>query len=135
DAEAPLLKLVNKKDRTATQQLGDLYVAEGHPEKARPLYNSLTSLPAMKASAVARLASLDYTAGKTAEAHAALAAVLKEQPNNVDLLNLQTRWYMNERRMDEALAAATKAVSGAPTSAPAQYTLGLVYAARHENDA
>jgi tetratricopeptide (TPR) repeat protein len=132
DAETPLLKLVNRKDTAATLQLGALYVTQGHPEKARPLYASLTSQPAMKVPAVARLASLDYVAGKTTEAHAALEGLLKEQPNNVDLLTLQTRWFLRERRLDEALAAANKAATSAPTSASAQYSLGLVHAARHE---
>jgi cellulose synthase operon protein C len=133
EAETPLLKLVNKKDSAATLQLADLYVAQGHADKARPLYTSLTSQAAMKVPAGARLAALDYVAGKTKEAHAALSDLLKDQPNNLDLLTLQTRWFMNERRLDEALTVATKAVNSAPTSAPAQYTLGLVHAARHEN--
>ena len=134
DAETPLLKLVNRKDTTATLQLGDLYVAQGHPEKARPLYASLTSKAAMKMPAVTRLASLDYAAGKATEAHAALNGLLKEQPNNVTLLTQQTRWFLNERRLDEALAAASKAVSSAPSSAPAQYALGLAHAARRETN-
>jgi tetratricopeptide (TPR) repeat protein len=133
EAETPLLKLVNKKDSAATLQLGDLYVAEGHADKARPLYASLTSQAPMKVPAGARLASLDYVAGKTTEAHAALNSLLKDQPNNVDLLTLQTRWYLSEHRLDEALAVASRAVSSAPSSAPAQYTLGLVHAARREN--
>ena len=134
DAETPLLKLVNRKDSAATLQLGDLYVADGHPDKARPLFASLTSQAAMKVPAGGRLAALDYAAGKTAEAYAASDSLLKEQPNNVDLLTLRARWYLNERRLDEALTVATKAVSSAPSSAPAQYTLGLVHVARREKD-
>jgi tetratricopeptide (TPR) repeat protein len=134
DAETPLLKLVNKKDSVATLQLADLYVAGGHPEKARPLYASLTSQAPMKMPAGARLASLDYAAGKVKDAHAALDSLLKDEPNNVDLLTLRTRWYLKEGRLDDALAVATKAVSSAPSSAPAQYALGLVYLARREKD-
>jgi tetratricopeptide (TPR) repeat protein len=134
DAETPLLRLVNKKDVRATLTLGDLYVIQGRPEKARPLYASIADQKEVRAIAGARLASLDYASGKKQEAHEALDRILKEDPNNVDLTGLKTRWYLSERRPDEALALASNAVKSAPNSAPAQYTLGLVYASRQQNE-
>jgi putative PEP-CTERM system TPR-repeat lipoprotein len=134
EAETPLLRLVNKKDLGAALTRGDLYVTQGHPEKARPLYTSIAGEKSARSLAVSRLAALDYASGKTQEAHAALDEVLKTDPNNVDLVALKTRWYLRERRADDAMALASAAAKNAPNSAVAQYNLGLVYVARDQQN-
>jgi tetratricopeptide (TPR) repeat protein len=133
DAETPLLRLANKKDVRAVLVLGDLYVARAQAEKARPFYASIVDDKSVGSLARSRLAGLDYAAGKVQEAHASLEQALKADPTNVDLLTIKTRWYLRERRVDEALAVATDTVKAAPSSAAAQYALGLAYVARQQN--
>lgn len=135
DAEAPLLRLVGKKDRNATLTLAELYSRTGRSAQARPLYETLKSDKKTWTIAVTRLAALDYRENKRDAAHAQIDAALKQDGKNVDLLALKARWLMQEQRLDEALALAKSAVAVNDKSASAQQTLGEVHAARGEVDA
>jgi tetratricopeptide (TPR) repeat protein len=134
EAEAPLRRLVDRKDANAALTLGDLYVAMRQPDKARPLYESIKERKDMRTTAIARLASLAYSERKTADAHAVLDAALKDLPNDVQLLTLKARWYVNERKLDDALTYAKKAVAADEKAIGAHYALGLAYAARGETE-
>ena len=134
DAETPLLKLANQKDRRAMQTLADMYMRTGRPEKAKSILQTLKGDGATRTFAVTRLGQIDYAAGRTKEAHSAVAAALKDDSSNAELLSLQALWYASERRMGDALTVAKKAETASPESANVQYTLGMVHAARNEND-
>lgn len=135
DAETPLIRLANQKDERAMQTLADLYIRTNRPEKAITLLDTLKeSQGAAKTFAISRLAQIDYAAGRKPAAHATLAAALKEEETNAELLALQARWLAGERKTEDALVVAKKAVVAAPENPIVQYTLGLVHAARLENE-
>ena len=134
DAETPLIRLANRKDERAMQTLSDLYIRTGRPDKAKSVLETLKETKGTRTFAATRLAQIDYAAGRTQEAHNAVAAELKGDQNNPELLSLQARWFAAERKTQDALEAAKKAATAAPESAEVQSTLGLVYAARNENE-
>jgi tetratricopeptide (TPR) repeat protein len=135
DAEAPLLRLAERKDTNGILALADLYSVTDQSDKARALYTDLAAQsPENRAFAVARVAVIDYREGHFDRAHQAIDGLLEEKPTDPNLLALKARWYTSERKLDDALAAATKAASNAPDSAAAQYSLGLVHVARSEQD-
>lgn len=134
EAEAPLKKLAAANDTNGTLTLGDLYVAQDKPDQARPLYESLKAKTDARSTAVARLAALDYAAGRTDAAHATLNEALSTLPNDVPLLTLKSRWLAREGKLDEAVANARKAVAVDANAANAQYALGVALAARGETE-
>lgn len=135
EAEAPLLRLVEQKDSRAMLVLGDLYLATGRAEEARPLYEAVRSQKATSEIGLARLAGVDFNAGRRAEAHAALDAQLKETPNSLPLLTLKAQLLSAEGRGEEALSTARKAVAVDAGSAQAQYVLGFAEAENRNNEA
>ena len=135
DAETPLLRLVNAKDSSATLTLADLYVRTNRPDRAKPLYESLKAGKSSRSTAVGRLAELDYSAGRQAEAHAALDEQLKQSPDDPLLLTLKAQWLAREGRGDEAVEVAKRAAGVAPNSSAPQFVLGLAQSVRGDRDA
>ena len=134
EAEVPLTRLAAAKDPAATLTLADLYAGSGRASQARPLYESLAASPATRPAAVVRLAGMDYTAGRTAEAHAAVDGELQASPRNLPLLSLKAQWLIKEGRHADALALATRARAAEPESAQAQLLLARAQAASRKPD-
>lgn len=134
DAEGPLLRLVSASDAGATLTLADVYVRLGRSPDARPLYESLAKEKRTRSIGVARLAVLDYAANERAKAHAAVDAVLKENPNDTQLLTLKSQWLLRERNVDEARAVAMKAAASDANSAAAHFSLGTIHVAAQNGD-
>jgi tetratricopeptide (TPR) repeat protein len=130
DAETPLLRLVNMKDRAAAMTLADVYTRAGRVDNARGLYESLKADKGYRALATTRLAQLEYGRGRRDDAHRILTEALKGDPTNPTFLQLQARWLLDEHKVDEALELAKKSLAAAPQSAAANYTIGVVYLAR-----
>ncbi|MEM6292470.1 MAG: response regulator [Myxococcota bacterium] len=73
-----------------------------------------------------------HEAGDLSGAHVLLSAVLKAQPENAQALVLQSSCFMEEQKMDEALASADAAVAASPEFADAHLALGVIRQSRKE---
>jgi len=133
EAEAPL-KAAAAHDEASEAQLAlaDYYVGRKRPNDATPILQSLLKKEDVRSAATARLAGIEYIAGRRDEAHKKLDDLLAKEPRNVQILVLKTRWLLGEGRNDDALASAKAAVAADPKSVDARYVLGNVYAARQE---
>jgi tetratricopeptide (TPR) repeat protein len=123
DAEAPLKRLAAQNDSTASSILADYYAQSGRNQEAKTIYTQLAQQPARKQFAEVRLAELAYADGQRQQADAQLAAVLKENPNNIDALLARTTWLLKDGDATQAEAAATTAVTADAKSATARYML------------
>src|SRR4029078_11318730 len=82
EAEAPLKVIVEaSQDPQPRFQLADYYIASERVKDAADSLTALSKYPRTFAEAEARLASLEYAQGKTAEAHTRLDALLVRIPN------------------------------------------------------
>ena len=70
--------------------------------------------------------------GETAEAHRLVAEVLDAQPNSVEALVLQSSIFIDEHRMDDALAAAQASVRADANFADGHLALGAIRQERKE---
>jgi tetratricopeptide (TPR) repeat protein len=70
--------------------------------------------------------------GDTAQAHRIVAAILEEQPTNPSALVLESSIYIEEKRMDEALASAEASVEADAGFADAHLALGVIRQERKE---
>jgi len=132
DAEAPLKSYAGSGGPEAKLQLADYYIDRKRPEDALPILTGLSTIKEAHAAAQARLAGIDYLQDRRADAYAKLDALLKDDPRNVQVQILKSRWLLLEKRNDDALAAAKAAVAADPKSANAQFQLGVVREARNE---
>src|SRR5262249_23738329 len=83
----------------------------------------------------ARLAAISYTQGRASEAHQILDELLKREPNNRLGLLLKGRLLLIEKKQDEALATARRALAADPEHpAEAHFLLGQIYLALGRND-
>ena len=85
EAEQPLKVLADVSKSPASRfQLADYYLSVGRTKDAASLLAPLSSDPATFADAEARLAAVDYSEGRRAEAHKRLDAVLASAFPNTD---------------------------------------------------
>ena len=133
-AEAPLRRLVEAGDQTATIVLGDIYTRSGRTDMGRALYERLGPASPRHAGATARLAALDYAAGRKDAARERIAAALQRLPNDPTLLVAQARWLLAERQGARAITVAKTAVDGDERSADARFVLGMAHAANGEDE-
>jgi tetratricopeptide (TPR) repeat protein len=108
--------------------LADYYLGLGRADQARAALEPLAANASHAESRVARLrlAALDHAQGRRAEAHAALDALLKEQPRDVEVRVAKARMLLVEGNDPEgAFQHAQAAVDANRDAASAQYTLGL----------
>jgi tetratricopeptide (TPR) repeat protein len=132
-AEGPLKVAAAHTDvHEAQLALADYYVGRNRPADAAVILKRLSSEPDAHMAAEARLAGIEYVQGNRDAAYSKLDSLLKQQPNNVQILLLKARWLVGESRKDEALATAKAAVAADPKSPAAHYLLGNVYAERQE---
>jgi putative PEP-CTERM system TPR-repeat lipoprotein len=133
EAEQPLKVVADASKLPAARfQLADYYVSVGRTTDAVSLLTPLSSDPATFAEAESRLAAMDYSAGRTAEAHKRLDAVLKRMPKYSPVLVMKAQWLTRENKLDEALDRAQAAVAADPQSAAAHFALAVVHDRRRE---
>ena len=90
EAELPLRALADeRKDPSSLFALADYYTNTNRPREAAAILDKLAATKESYSLAKARLAAIDYTAGRAAEAHAILNELLKREP--------QTDWPRSER--------------------------------------
>ena len=133
EAEQPLKVVADvSKTPAARIQLADYYIAAGRNNEAVSLLTPLSADPATFVDAEARLAAMDYSAGRAAEAHKRLDAVLAKVPNHPSILVMKTQWLAAENKLDEALERGKAAVAADPQSAAAHFALATVHDRRRE---
>ena len=134
EAEAPLQRLAAGNDTAATLALADHYVRSNRPDDARPLYEQLLHDASLRTRAGLRLCQLEYAGGLTGEAKNRLNRLLAQDPHDVGLLTLRSRWLLDVRQYDASVESAKAAVESDPASPLANYTLGLAYAGRGDTE-
>ena len=126
EAEAPLKVIVDAtQDPQPRFQLADYYIASERVKDATDILTALSKDPRTLAEAEARLASLEYSQGKTAEAHTRLEALLVRIPNYPPALTMKARWLLAENK-PEALESAKAATAADPQSTEALTLLGMI---------
>ena len=127
-AEAePHLRAVAATDASARLSLADYLAATGRSDEARTLLHEIERGEDKQDARAARLrrASLEYGAGRKAEAHAILDALVAEKPRSVEVRVAKARaLLMDGGRAAEAVEHAREAVKADSGSPEAQYVLG-----------
>ncbi len=135
EAEPYLRTLADRSNEPGPKlALADYYAMTRHENDAVALLTKIAATKAGHLDATLRLASIQYSMGRTAEAHKTIDSLLVEFPKNPGALLVKVRFLLAEQKLDEALAKARLAVDADPRSAPARYWLGRVYVAKHRND-
>ncbi len=133
EAEPFLKKLAEVAGPRPKLALADYYVTVGRPADAVGVLQGLASDKTVAADAAARIAAIDFAAGRTTEALARLDDILAKERNNLRARLLKARILVSDpARLGEALAEVDSALSGTPRSAPAHYMRGVLLAARRE---
>ena len=133
EAEAPLKAVAEVSQSAAAQlQLADYYAETGRTDDAVALLTPLASAQETSVEAEARLAAIDYAAGRRDEAHKRLDGVLARVPNHSRLLVAKAQWLLAEGKLDEALTRAKAAATADAQSAQAQFTLATIHDRRGE---
>jgi uncharacterized protein (TIGR02996 family) len=136
-AEAePHLKAVVELAGTGTSklELADYYIGSNRPADAVPVLEALSKDQQFFADAKTRLAALAYAQNKRDEGHKIIDEVLTKQPTNAQALLTKARFFIIDRKPEEALIKAKAATVADPQSAMAHYLLGTIYAARSDVD-
>jgi tetratricopeptide (TPR) repeat protein len=123
------------KNTSAAFALVDYYVLQNKVSAARDLLEPLTNDPKARYSAIARLAMLDRAAGHSADGYRRLDSILASDPKQLQALILKSNFLFEDRKLDDALAAATAAVDAHRDALAAYLALGRVQAARNQTDA
>jgi len=127
----PLKALADeRKDPPSLFALADYYTSTNRPKEAATILDKLASSKESYSLAKARLAAIDYTAGRAAEAHAILDELLKREPNSRIALVLKGRLLLKEKKPDEAMVVAKAAIAADPERASdGQFLLAQIYLA------
>ena len=128
-AEAPLKTIAEARhDPESMFTLADYYTRSGRTKEAAAILDKLAETSQTYGLAKARLAAIDYTEGRGEEAHKILDDLLKHEPHNRLGLVLKGRLLLIEKKHDEALGYATRAMAADPDhSADAHFLLGQIY--------
>jgi len=133
EAEAPLKRVLElAKDLPARLALADYYIQTDRVPEALPLLTEAAKDQTGVSETATRLAAIDYTAKRTADAHKRLDEVLKQDPRHVPAMLMKTRFLLAENKVDEALKQVQAAVAVDQASVPAQYLLGTIYRRRRD---
>lgn len=134
EAERPLRTVVQaSSDLQPRLVLADYYIGQGRSADAVKILTELAARKEAFAAARARLAGIEYQAGRRDQAHAMLDQVLSQEPNNAQVLVVKGGWLLGENKVGEALTRAQAATKANPRSPEAHFLLGSVYVA--ENNA
>ena len=95
------------------------------PKTRRAILDKLAAVEGEYALAKARLAAIDYTEGRAADAHKILDELLKREPHSRIALILKGRLLLLAKKPDEALVMAKTAVAAEPErAAEGQFLMG-----------
>jgi tetratricopeptide (TPR) repeat protein len=131
-AEAPL-KAVADALKTAPSQfaLAEYYLRTNRAKQASAILDKLAATQENYALAKARLAAIDYSQGRAAEAHKTLDELLKRAPGNRAALLLKARLLHIEKKFDEAMPFAKAAAAADPSNgADAYFVTAQIYVAK-----
>lgn len=118
DAEPYLAALGAALDAPeAKLPLADYYVRLGRAADARRILEEAAA--GGNASALVRLARLDYAEDHRERAHRRIEALLSRQPSNSEAMIARGRWLLRERKAQEALEPARVAIERDPGNAAA----------------
>ncbi|HMF61824.1 MAG TPA: tetratricopeptide repeat protein, partial [Vicinamibacterales bacterium] len=117
--------------------LADYYSGMGRRDDAMTVLHTVEKGSDKSDARAARLriANLDYIAGRKADAHKIVDAIITEKPKNVDARLAKARMLLNDGKAEEAAVHAREAVKLEPDSPAGQYTLGLTAMARGDKAA
>ena len=133
EAEQPLKAVAEVSALPAAKfQLAQYYLNARRNDDANKLLTELAANPETAGDAETMLASVDYAAGRQADAHARLDKLLARAPKDPRALLLKARWLGAEKKLDEALNRANAATVADPQSAEAQFVLGMIHDLRRE---
>jgi tetratricopeptide (TPR) repeat protein len=135
DAEKYLKTVVEvTKAPEATLALADFYMARGGDASARAMLQTLPSSGSAGPQVAVRLAALDHAAGRSDEAYKTLDGVLSSDRGNLQALLAKSTMLLQDKRLDDALAAAKTATESHGQSAAAFFVLGRIQTARNDTD-
>jgi putative PEP-CTERM system TPR-repeat lipoprotein len=130
EAEQYLRRVADGTSSTsATYALADYYLATGRAADAVARLQPLVAAKPNPDSRL-RLARALAASGDSKGAESIIDVVLKLNPTNAQAQVLRSQLQLADGRRDAALASARAAVTADPNSAPVQFALGQVYAAR-----
>ena len=78
------------------------------------------------AASQTRLAAIQYAEKDTTRAHQTIDGVLQREPRNEEALLMKARFFVAERKLEDALKMAQAVVAANPQSAAGQYLLGTI---------
>jgi putative PEP-CTERM system TPR-repeat lipoprotein len=110
--------------------LAEYYLRMNRVDDARAVLTPLAQDDDAFVGASVRLARIEAIAGKNAEAHRLLDAVLAREPKNAVALVTRGKLFLTEHNTVNALSTLTKAVDASPRSIEAQLALAQTYVAR-----
>ena len=128
-AEAPLKAIADaRQDPESMFTLADYYTRTRRTKEAAAILDKLAATSQTYGLAKARLAAIDYTEGRADQAHKSLDELLRREPLNRLALVLKGRLLLIEKKNDQALDFAKRALASDPEhSSEAHYLLALVY--------
>jgi Tfp pilus assembly protein PilF len=110
--------------------LAEYYLRLGRIDDARVTLTPLLKADASFVSTSVRLARVEVVAGKNADAHRLIEAVLAREPKNPDALITRGKLYLTENNTVNALSTLQTAVEANPRSIDAQLALAQTYVLR-----
>lgn len=118
DAETPLKAIVEVMNNADAQfALAEFYLRMKRPADAVPILRKLSETKEHYALAKARIAAVDYSQGRRAEADKAVDEILGREPNNRAALLLKGQLLSSERKFDDALRFLKAAAAADPAKA------------------
>ena len=131
-AETPLKAIADaRQDPESLFTLADYYTRTRRTKEAAAILDKLAGTSQTYGLAKARLAAIDYTEGRADEAHKILDELLRREPHNRLGLVLKGRLLFIEKKHEDALGYAKRALAADPEHASeAHYLLALVYQAK-----
>jgi putative PEP-CTERM system TPR-repeat lipoprotein len=135
EAEAYLKAVADTtKDGGSQMALAGYFVYMQRNADAIAILETLSKQKQTYATARTRIASIQYTDRKPAEAHKTIDEVLVQEPANVGALLVKAQFLLSEKKVDDALVRVKAAVAAAPRDPTAQYLLGTIYASKDDGD-
>jgi tetratricopeptide (TPR) repeat protein len=126
-AEQPLKVIAEvSKTPSARFELADYYVRANRDAEAVGILNALSKERESFAEAEVRLAAVDRLRNRTSEAFRRVDSLLTKVANYPPALVMKAEWLVAERKFDEAMTVARRAVAAAPQSFAAHAVLGSV---------
>jgi|KBSMisStaDraftv2_1062788.scaffolds.fasta_scaffold00162_18 tetratricopeptide (TPR) repeat protein len=128
-AETPLKAIADvRHDPESMFTLADYYTRTRRTKEAAAILDTLAGTSQTYGLAKARLAAIDYTEGRADESHKILDELLRREPHNRLALVLKGRLLLIEKKHEEALGYAKRALAADPEhSSESHYLLALVY--------